>query len=148
MIRSVNMQRAEREVINNIIRSNDIIDGLQKKIEDEQEAVISDTVSPALKVVEKLIELDNRRVDICNLRVLYAFIRRGLGDGIYLLGSGALCKERRALYEKAKRQVEKSGYTLDRAREEFEYIFKKLKAKISVGYLPPKISPDCTVVRA
>lgn len=142
------MQRADREVIDNIIRADDTIDRLQKEIENEQERVLGDLISPALKIAEKLIALDNRRVDICNLRVLNIFIRNGLGDGVSLLDSGIVCRERRALYEKAKRQVEKAGYTLDRARIEFAYIFNKLKARRSACVLPPVISPDCTVVRA
>ena len=62
-----------------LISINPILYGLQDAIEKEQERVIADTVSPAHKVVERLVALDNRRIDLCNLKVLYEFIRRETG---------------------------------------------------------------------
>ncbi|MDE5593026.1 MAG: hypothetical protein K2I75_03735, partial [Clostridiales bacterium] len=65
------MSNVGRRVVRAIILINPLLYGLQDKIEKEQEGVIADTASPADKVVKKLIELDNRRIDLCNLKVLY-----------------------------------------------------------------------------
>lgn len=119
----------KRKTVRDIIRINPMLGGLQSSIEKEQESVVADTVSPAAKVVQRLIELDNRRIDLCNLNVLYGFIERGLGDKFELLRACALADVNSDLYDTAERQVELAGYTLSRAEREFSYLFKRLKTK-------------------
>ncbi|MDE6029250.1 MAG: hypothetical protein K2F90_02885 [Clostridiales bacterium] len=100
---------------------------MQDKIEKEQDSVIADSMSPADKVVKKLIELDNRRIDLCNLKVLYGFIERGLGDKFELLRSCAFAGINSDLYQTAEAQIALAGYTAERADREFDYLFKLLK---------------------
>lgn len=119
--------RTQRKVIEYIIRINPLLCGLQRKIEREQESVIADTVSPAHKAVEKLIELDNRRIDLCNLNVLHAFIERGLGAEFGVLRSCAFAGASSPLYAVAARQIELAGYDIARCDREFSYLFKLLK---------------------
>ena len=117
------MTRAERRVIENIVETRPRIYGWQESIEREQERVVADLISPAKAIVKKLIA-----VDLCNLKVLYEFIKRGLGectDRIFGEPDGAP----HSAYETAKKQVELSGYTLERAKNEFDYLFAKLKRK-------------------
>ena len=118
-----------RGIIRDIIRINPLLYGLQEKIDREQDCVIEDMTSPAEKVVQKLIELDNRRIDLCNLKVLYAFIERGLGDKFELLRSCAFSGVDCDLYKLAVSQIELAGYTLERAENEFKYLFKLLNNK-------------------
>lgn len=126
------MQRTERQTIENIIAIYPFINGLQEKIEREQERVIADMSAPARKTVEKLIELDNRRVDLCNLKVLYAFIRRGLGDRFAALENDIAIHADSGLIELAIRQVELAGYSAARAEKEFSYLFRLIKRTNSV----------------
>ncbi|MDE6401836.1 MAG: hypothetical protein K2L54_04395 [Clostridiales bacterium] len=132
------MRSAERKVIENIILINPLIYGLAENIEREQERVIADMTSPADKVVKKLYDLDNRRIDLCNLKVLYGFIEDGLGEKFELLRScvfgGATC----GLYSLAARQLERAGYTVERAEKEFEYLFKTIKRRRAVKRYAPK----------
>ena len=81
--------RSERKIIERILRMYPLIYGLADEIEQEQDALISDMALPATVVVEKLIELDNRRIDLCNLKVLRGFIERGLGERYELLNACA-----------------------------------------------------------
>lgn len=126
------MQRTEKKAIENIILINPLIYGLQDIIEREQEGVISDTVSPAKKVVEKLIELDNRRIDLCNLKVLYDFIERGLGEKFELLRSCVFGGTDSELFSLALKQIENIGYTAERVDKEFSYLFKRIKRKRAI----------------
>ncbi|MCH5155009.1 MAG: hypothetical protein J1F69_00235 [Clostridiales bacterium] len=123
------MSNIGRRIIRAIILINPLLFGLQDKIEKEQEAVIADMTSPADKIVKKLIELDNRRIDLCNLKVLYGFIERGLGEKFELLRSCAFSGINCNLYTAAERQIELAGYTAERAEKEFSYLFKLLKHK-------------------
>lgn len=123
------MSNIERRIIRDIILINPLLYGLQDKIEKEQDGVIADMTSPADKVVKKLIELDNRRIDLCNLNVLYGFIERGLGDRFELLRSCAFAGVNSDLYKLAAKQIELAGYTVERADKEFSYLFKLLKNK-------------------
>lgn len=123
------MTRADKKTIDCIIAINPMIYALQDKIEKEQEGVIADMTSPAKSVVKRLIELDNRRVDLCNLKVLFAFISLGLGDGLFLLQNSAGSTECDELYERAKRAIEKAGYSVARAKDEFSYLFDKLSKR-------------------
>lgn len=123
------MQVNGRKIIRAIILINPLLYGLQDKIEKEQDVVISDMTSPADKVIKKLIELDNRRIDLCNLKVLYGFIERGLGDKFELLRSCAFSGVNSELYKIAVKQIELAGYTVERADKEFSYLFKLLKNK-------------------
>lgn len=123
------MQRANRKVIENILLIYPFIYGLQDKIEAEQKTVVSDTLSPAKKIVERLIALDNRRVDLCNLAVLYAFIKRGLGGDFALLERCAAVGADSPLFDVAEKHIRLAGYGLERARNEFGYLFKLIKKK-------------------
>ena len=122
------MTRMEKSIIDSIVAVYPFIYGWQDKLESEQERVISDTLSPAKVVIDKLFKIDNMRIDLCNLKVLYEFIIREVGEGITRLfgqAGAAPC----SVYDKAKRGVELAGYTLDRAKSEFEYLFKRVKAQ-------------------
>lgn len=123
------MSNVGRRVVRAIILINPLLYGLQDKIEKEQEGVIADMTSSADKVVKKLIELDNRRIDLCNLKVLYGFIERGLGEKFELLRSCAFSGINCNLYAAAEKQIELAGYTAERADKEFGYLFKLLKNK-------------------
>ena len=123
------MSNIGHRIIRSIILINPLLYGLQDKIEKEQESVIEDMTAPADKVVKKLIELDNRRIDLCNLKVLYGFIERGLGDKFELLRSCAFSGINCDLYAVAEKQIELAGYTVERANKEFAYLFKLLKHK-------------------
>ncbi len=119
--------RNERKVIECIIRINPLIYGLQDKIEQAQDALISDMALPAERVVRELIELDNRRVDLCNLVVLYGFIERGLGEDFPRFKSCVFAGERCDLHGAAALQIELAGYDATRCENEFGYLFKTLK---------------------
>ena len=123
------MQTNAHKIIRSIILIYPLLYGLQDKIEKEQDGVIADMTSPADKVIKKLIALDNRRIDLCNLKVLYGFIERGLGDKFELLRSCAFSGVSSELYKIAARQIELAGYTVERADKEFSYLFKLLKNK-------------------
>lgn len=123
------MQTNRQKIIRAIILINPLLFGLQDKIEKEQDGVIADMTSPADKIVKKLIELDNRRIDLCNLNVLYGFIERGLGDKFELLRSCAFSGVNCDLYKIAEKQIELAGYSVERADKEFSYLFKLLKNK-------------------
>ncbi|MDE7164518.1 MAG: hypothetical protein K2O04_03750 [Clostridiales bacterium] len=121
------MQKHSHKIIRSIILIYPLLYGLQDKIEKEQDGVIADMTSPADKVIKKLIELDNRRIDLCNLKVLYGFIERGLGDRFELLRSCAFSGVNSELYKIAVKQIELAGYNVERADKEFSYLFKLLK---------------------
>ncbi len=121
--------RNERRVIEKILLINPMLYVLQEKIEQEQNELISDIESPAEKVVKRLIELDNKRIDLCNLKVLYGFIERGLGDKFELLRACALSGSNCGLYKLAVKQIELAGYTVERVDSEFDYLFKLLKRR-------------------
>lgn len=119
--------RSEKRIIESIILIEPLIYGLQDKIEREQKSVIADVVSPAERVVEKLIALDNRRIDLCNLKVLYGFIERGLGEKFGVLRSCVFAGVDCGLYKRAAAQLGSCGYTIARCESEFGYLFKLLK---------------------
>ncbi len=121
------MRRTERRIIENIMLINPILYDLQDAIEKEQERVIADTVSPAHKVVERLVALDNRRIDLCNLKVLYEFIRRETGVEFAVLENAVRLGADSALFERARRAIERAGYDTERAAREFAYLFKLIK---------------------
>ncbi len=123
--------RTERKTIENIILIYPLIYGLQDRIDGEQEILISDLTSPAIKVANKLIELDNRRIDLCNLTVLYGFIERGLREQFGLLRAcvfGGISAPQ-GLYMSAVASIAAAGYTVERVNKEFEYLFKLIKKK-------------------
>ena len=121
--------RSEHRLIDKIILINPMLYVLQEKIDREQDEVIADMTSPAEKVVKRLIDLDNRRIDLCNLKVLYGFIERGLGDKFELLRACAASGSDSKLYDIALKQIELAGYTAERAAREFDYLFKLLKRR-------------------
>lgn len=121
--------RKERRLIEKILLINPMLYVLQEQIEKEQDEVIADMTSPAEKAVKRLIELDNRRIDLCNLKVLYGFIERGLGERFELLRACALSGGDCKLYDLAIKQIELAGYTAERAEREFDYLFKLLKRR-------------------
>lgn len=120
------MLRSERRIIDGILLINPMLEKLQRKIEDEQERVIADMLSPAKKIVEALYALDDRRIDLCNLNVLYSFIEDGLGSSFAVLLSCAKSGADSALYARARSCIERAGYTLERAERDFSYLFKQL----------------------
>lgn len=123
------MQRADRSVIDKIIAVMPYLYGWQDEIEKEQKQVIADICSPAKKTVEALIALDNRRIDLCNLKVLYGYIERELGSAF---SSFVECSQNgisSPMYETAAKAIKRAGYDTARARLEFGYIFKKVKVK-------------------
>ncbi len=136
------MQRVDRNVIDKIIAVRPFIYAWQDEIDEEQERVINDLESPAKKTVERLIALDNMRIDICNLKVLYAFIERELGAAF---GTLLECSRRRLggkVYDAAGAAIKLAGYDVDRARREFGYIFKRLrisKSNSAGSILPPLV---------
>ena len=130
----------ERKAIEFIILIDPLLYGLQDVIESEQDEVIADTVSPAEKVVEKLIALDNRRIDLCNLKVLYGFIERGLGEKFELLRSCVHADIGCELYGLAVRQIELAGYTVERVEREFEYLMKLVKRKKKRVVVPKQLA--------
>lgn len=123
------MLRSERKIIDGIMLIHPMLEKLQKKIEDEQERVIADMISPAKKIVEALYALDARRIDLCNIHVLYSFIEQGLGSSFSVLLSCAKAGADSALYNKARTCMERAGFTLERAGREFEYLFKRLERR-------------------
>lgn len=131
------MRRTERRIIDNIILINPILFGLQDAIEKEQERIIADTVSPAHKIFERLVALDNRRIDLCNLKVLYEFIRRETGVEFAVLENAVQIGADCVLYEKARRAVERAGYSLERAARELAYLFKLIKRPRRKRVVPP-----------
>lgn len=138
--------RSERKIIERILRMYPLIYGLADEIEQEQDALISDMALPATVVVEKLIELDNRRIDLCNLKVLRGFIERGLGERYELLNACAFAGVNSALYKLAAKQLLCAGYTAERCEAEFSYLFKLLKKKPGRKKLLPKLDGTASVV--
>ncbi len=122
------MNSADRKTIDNIIRINKFIPTLQDRIEKEQSRVIEDMSAPAIKTVNALIALDNRRIDLCNLNVLYGFMRRKLGERFCVLTACTFAHTDSSLYECALEAMGECGYDTQRARDEFSYLFKQLKA--------------------
>ena len=123
--------RTERRIIDSIILFNPLIYGLQELIDREQQQVIDDLASPAQKVVKKLFELDNRRIDLCNLNVLYAFIERALDERFGLFRScifGGIPADAGS-YSAAITAIKSAGYTMERVNNEFDYLFKLIKRK-------------------
>ena len=102
--------------------------------------------SPADKVIKKLYALDDRRIDLCNLKVLYGFIEDGLGEKFDLLRSCAACGAACDYYELAARQLARAGYTLQKAEKEFSYLFKLIKRpRAARRYLPAHSAADATI---
>ncbi len=120
------MKRTARRVIDSIIAIRPYIYGLQDKIDEEQDRIIGDLALPAIKTADALIKLNDRRVDLCNLKVLYAFIERELGDDFSVLKNVSLSGGDSLMYDTAKRAIELAGYTLERVQTEFSYIFQAL----------------------
>lgn len=117
------------KIIRNIILIHPLLYGLQDKIEREQENVVADMSMPAEKAVSRLIALDDRRIDLCNLKVLYAFIERGLRERMELLRACAVSGTACALYDEALACIALAGYTAARAEKEFAYLFELVKNK-------------------
>ncbi len=120
------MRQSDRKTIGNIIVVNPYVYSWQAEIEKEQERVIADMVSPAEKVVKRLIELDNRRIDLCNLKVLFGFIERGLGAEFSAFVELAACGADDALFDRALECIGRAGYDVLRVQNEFAYLFKRL----------------------
>ena len=123
------MQRVDRSVIDKIIAVRPFLYGWQDEIEKEQGKVLADISSPAKKTVEALIALDNRRIDLCNLKVLYAYIERELGSSFSSFVECSKCGIASPMYETAANAMKLAGYDTARARLEFGYLFKRLKTR-------------------
>ncbi len=121
------MQRNDRNVIDKIIAVRPYLYAWQDELDEEQERIIGDWDASAVKTAERLIALDNRRIDLCNLKVLYAFIERELGAAFSAftecmrVGSGG------RLYDAAGNAIKRAGYDAERAGKEFGYLFKRLR---------------------
>lgn len=120
------MRIADRTIIGNIIAVYPSLYILQDEIEKEQEQLIADLTSPAERVVHALIALDNRRIDLCNLKVLYAFMERELGVSFAVLKEYSERGYDSKLFDRAEKAINAAGYTIDRAKAEFSYLFKRL----------------------
>ena len=123
------MQRIDRSAIDKIIAVRPYLYAWQDEIEKEQAQVIRDLTAPAKKTVETLIALDNRRIDLCNLKVLYAFIERELGAAFTTFVECSRHGLGSPMYDTAVRAIKLAGYDTARVRLEFGYIFKRLKSK-------------------
>lgn len=123
------MQRVDRSVIDKIIAARPYLYGWQDEIEKEQGKIIADLTAPAKKTVEALIALDNRRIDLCNLKVLYAYIERELGAAFSSFVECSRMKISSPMYDTAIRAIKLAGYDIERARLEFAYLFKRIKIK-------------------
>lgn len=130
----------KRSAVEKIILIYPLLYGLQDAIEREQEKVIADLTSPAERVVEQLIALDNRRIDICNLKVLYGLMERELGAEFGLLVSGAYGVVNSGLTDRAYRQLENAGFTAERIESEFSYLFSSIKKKRKRRILPSELA--------
>ena len=126
------MRQSERKTIGNIIAVNPYVYSWQAEIEKEQERVIADLVSPAEKVVKKLIELNNRRIDLCNLKVLYGFIERGLGADFSAFTGLIDSNADDTLFDMAAECIKLAGYDAARVQAEFTYLFKRIPKKKAV----------------
>ncbi len=126
------MKRAERKIIAAILSVKPYLYSWQDEIEEEQEQVISDLSAPAAKTVEALIALDNKRIDLCNLNVLYGFIERELGAAFSAFSEFAASGVDSPFFDAAKAAIGRAGYDIERARTEFAYLFKRV-AKRSSG---------------
>ncbi len=140
------MTRSERNAIADIIRIYPFIYGLQDKIDEETERVIDDTVTPTRIVIGQLKEIEKRRIDLCNLKVLYGMIERELKEDFPVL---KLCAEKHAdcsLYARAEKSIENVGYDAKRVIAEFKYLFSTLEApqKKKLG-LVQSAPPVCAV---
>lgn len=129
----------KRKTVENIVLINPMLYGLQDAIEKQQDKIIADFAMPAAKAVSALIALDNRRIDICNLKVLYAFMERELGGKFALLVSCVNSGADTPLFERAYGRLECEGYTAERAEKEFGYLFKLIKKRRIKKVLPPKL---------
>lgn len=120
------MTRSERNAIADIIRINPFIYKLQDKINEETERVIDDKSSPTRIIISQLKSIEKRRIDLCNLKVLYGIIERELKEEFSVL---KLCAERHAdcsLFMRARKSIQSVGYDCKRVSEEFKYLFAML----------------------
>lgn len=120
------MSESERKIIGDLIAAESVIYGMQADIDREQERVIADLVSPAETVVKKLIALDNRRIDLCNIKVLNEYIRRETG-GDRSRFTRAVPTDDDSFWDMARAALDKAGYTASRVKKEFSYIFACVK---------------------
>lgn len=133
------MRKDARRVIGNILLIYPMLSGLQNEIEKEQERIIGDLISPARKIMDALIALDNRRVDLCNLAVLYRFIERELGVEFSALCAAAESECDGVLFLRAQKAISRAGYDIPRVKSEFAYLFKALPRK----RIKPRVMPEC-----
>lgn len=119
--------RKQRKSVENIILINPLIYGLEDELEKEQESVIADTATPAEKIVKRLIEIDDRRIDLCNLNVLYGYIERWMGEKFGLLLSCVYGGTDCDLTDEAAKHLASVGYGAERVEREFGYLFKLIK---------------------
>ena len=99
---------------------------MQDKIDKETERILSDKSMPTKTVIGKLKDIENRRIDLCNLKVLYGIIERGLGEEFSVL---KLCAKERldcTLFPRAEKYIKSVGYDCKRVIKEFKYLFNKL----------------------
>ncbi len=121
------MKREDRRIIAGIIALRGKVYEISDGIKKEQERVISDMLMPAKKAAASLIALDNRMVDICNVKVLYAFMERELGKDMSVLIDRIKHGEDSPLFRVAENGIKKAGYSLSRAKTELMYLFENFK---------------------
>lgn len=121
------MSESERKIIGDLIAAESVIYGMQADIDREQERVIADLVSPAETVVKKLIALDNRRIDLCNIKVLNEYIRRETGGDRSRFTRAVPPGDDDSFWDTARAALNKARYTASRVKKEFSYIFACVK---------------------
>lgn len=122
------MTRSEKNAIADIIRIYPYIYGLQDKIDKETERIISDKAMPTKAVIAALKDIENRRIDLCNLKVLYGVIERGLAGEFSLFKLCAVERLDTALFSRAEKCIKSVGYDAKRVIKEFKYLFNKLSS--------------------
>lgn len=145
------MTRSEKNAIADIIRIYPYIYGLQDKIDKETERIVRDKDMPTKTVIAKLKDIENRRIDLCNLKVLYGIIEKELRDEFPLLKLCANEKLDCTLFPRAEKCIKNVGYDAKRVIKEFKYLFNKLasarkKASAELNASSYSSGADVTVV--
>lgn len=120
----------KRRAVEFIVKINPLLYGLQEKIEEEQRHIINNTAMPAIKAVNALYALDNRRIDLCNLKVLYGFMERELGSEFPKLCSAVYLGDKSDLIDVAEKAIILAGYDCKRVQDEFVYLYPFVKLRI------------------
>ena len=120
------MTRSEKNAIADIIRINPFIYELQDIIDEETESIIEDKAMPTSAAIAQLKKIENRRVDLCNLKVLYGIMERELKEQFSVLKACAVRHDDCTLFLRAEKSLKSVGYDAKRVIKEFKYLFVKL----------------------